>query len=76
MTTLTLNNFRSKMIAKAKKRGGIWENFGQDELEQLKVKYKFNPYANQWSNKREWDVQRAIVQLDGWCSNFDLSQLN
>ena len=60
------------MINKATKRGGIWENFGQKELRQLKDKVKYNPYSHE--NKDKENVE-AIDELEHWCSYFDLSQL-
>ena len=76
MTTLTLSNFKDKMIAKAKKAGHIWENFGQAELSQLKDKYIYSPYTNQWSAPKERRVYASIQELDNWACRFDLSQLN
>lgn len=52
------------MIRKAEKLGSIWENFGQQELMKLKEKYKYNPYANQYSNKKEYEVKLAIDELN------------
>lgn len=75
ITGLTLKNFRDKMVAAAKEAGCIWENFGQVELAKLKEKYKYNPYANQWSKKREWDVKREIEHLSGWCANYSPKDL-
>ena len=73
---ITLRNFQGKMIAKAIRKGQIWENFGQDELAQLKEKYHYNPYANENSNEKEYQVCLTINNLDKWASHFDLSQLS
>lgn len=67
---MTLNSFKKDMIAKAKKKSGIWENFGQDELYKLKIKYNYNPYANQWGDKKEYKIKIAINELDRWAMNF------
>ena len=45
---LTLSNFKETMIKKAKKKGCLYENFGQKEIRDLKDKYKYNPYANKY----------------------------
>ena len=74
-TTLTINNFKSVMIAKAKKRGCLWENFGDDEIRKLKDKYNYNLYANQYSDPKELKIQKSIDALSDWAMNFDLSQL-
>jgi len=63
------------MIKKAIKKNGIWENFGQKEIRQLKDKYHYNNYANQW-NPEEYKIKLAIQELDDWASHFDLSQLD
>ena len=63
------------MIKKAIKKNGIWENFGQKEIRQLKDKYHYNNYANQWKPE-EYKIKLAIQELDDWASHFDLSQLD
>jgi len=70
---MNIGNFKSKMIEKAKKRGGVWENFGQAELVTLKAKYHYNPYATR--NAKEFDIKKAIYELETWAMSFDLSQL-
>lgn len=64
---ITLSNFQSKMVEKAKKKG-ICENFGQKEIGQLKEKYGFNPYGNE----KERDIAEKIMDLDNWVANFSL----
>lgn len=72
---LTLKNFKLKMIEKALKNGSIWENFGQKELQQLKDKYNYSPYWNQYSDAKTQKTGSTIEELDRWASHFDLSQL-
>lgn len=62
------------MIAKAKRRGGIWENFGQKELRQLEDKHNYNSIKYSHEEKDNRIVQQ-LKELDEWCMNFDLSQL-
>lgn len=69
---ITISNFKAKMIAKAKRKGGIWENFGQDELRGLRERIGYNPYSQDTKKKRE---AQAIEALDRWAMNFDQSQL-
>ena len=56
-------NFKRTMIEKAQKNG-IYENFGQKEIKELKEKYAFD------SQKEE-----IIKELEEWANNFDLRQL-
>lgn len=62
---------KNKLIQKAKV-SGIYENFGQKEVQALKAKLKYNPYGS----PEERQVAAAIDRFDEWCINFDLSQLN
>ena len=73
--SLTLKNFKQVMIEKAKKKGGVWENFGQKELSDLKDKYHYNQYANKWSDDKEYKIAQEIDSLNQWAKRFDLSQL-
>lgn len=72
MSKCTLDNFKEVMIAKAKKEGSIWENFGQKELRKMKDKYDYNPHVNAWSCRAEQLVVETIDKLDEWCSTFNL----
>ena len=69
---MTIKSFKREMIAKAKKRGGIWENFGQKELGKLKDKYNYNQYANKWGNEKEYKICLAIQALNDWACRFNL----
>lgn len=62
------------MIAKAKKRGGVWENFGQNELRQLEDKHNYNTIKYSREPKHI-KTTAALVELGYWCMNFDLSDL-
>jgi len=65
---ITINNFKSEMFKKAKKRGGVWENFGQKELGKLRDKIiDISDYSNEMNKKRE-----QIKELDFWASNYNL----
>lgn len=64
-----INRAKQKLINKAKKKGGIWENFGQDEVRALEDKY----FDERYNNNGVWS---AIRNFDNWCMNFTLSDLN
>lgn len=68
---MTIKNFKQKMTAKAKQKGRIWENFGQNELRKLKEKViDLSDYSEEMNKKRD-----QIQALDDWASNFNLSNL-
>jgi len=71
---MTIANFKSTMIAKAKKRGGVWENFGQKELRQLEEKHRYNTikYSREPNDVK---IATELKELDYWCMTFDLSDL-
>lgn len=62
---ITLKNFQSKMIEKARKHG-IYENFGQNEIRQLKDRYGYNPYGSE----KERKIANEIDMLDNWAANY------
>lgn len=65
---ITLSNFKEKMTAKAKKNG-VYENFGQKEIHQLKERYGYNPYGS----PKERKIADEIDRLDDWASSFSLA---
>jgi hypothetical protein len=54
-----INKMKKNLIAKAKAKG-IYENFGQNEVRQLKDKYGYTT---------------AVQNFNNWAMNFDLSQM-
>lgn len=66
MARITIKNFQSVMMAKAEKRGGIYENFGQDEIKELKGRYGYNPYGSE----KERKIANQIDYLSNWCATF------
>ena len=67
---ITIKNFKIIMIEKAKENG-IYENFGQKEIKELKDKYiNISDYSEEMNKTRD-----EIDYLDNWASRFDLSQL-
>jgi len=68
---MTIGNFKQKMTAKAKAKGGIWENFGQKELRKLKDKViNISDYTDEMNAKRN-----QIKELNNWASNFNINDL-
>jgi len=61
-----IKQFTRKMAKKAIKNG-IDENFGRQELCQLKDKVGYNPYGNE----KERNVAKDIDYLDSWLMCFD-----
>lgn len=66
MARITIKNFKDRMMAKAVERGGIYENFGQDEIRELKDRYGYNPYGTE----KERKIANQIDYLDIWCATF------
>lgn len=54
------------LIQKADKIG-VWENFGQDIIRELKYKYiDISSYTDEENNKR-----KLLDAFDNWCMNYD-----
>ena len=64
---MNIKSFKKTMIAKAKRKGGVYENFGQREISALKDKYGYNPYP---TTGREIALKRDIDELNNWCMNY------
>jgi len=69
---ITLKNFKEKMIEKAKKKGGIWENFGQKELFVLTCKLVKKGYNHYGQNNKDIEIRERLEELDQWASHFNL----
>ena len=68
---ITLKNFQIKMTEKAKKHG-LYENFGQKEIAQLKDRYGYNPYGNE----KERKIADEIDRLQQWAEGFNMNDLH
>lgn len=64
---------KNALIKKANKRG-IYENFGQKEVMELKDKFNYDELVYGDSSERE--KAKLIDVFEDWCMNFDLSYLN
>ena len=67
---ITLKNFQAKMTEKAKKHG-LYENFGQAEIKQLKDHYGYNHYGSE----KERKIANEIDRLSDWAENFNMNDL-
>ena len=56
---------KKRLIAKAKKKG-IWEDFGQKEVRELRDKWSHQAFTKQYD---------ILHRFCDWCINFDLSDL-
>lgn len=65
-----IDRAKRDLISKAKS-GGIYENFGQDEVRQLKDKYSI---GSDYSEDGKMCMS-MLNAFDEWCMNFDLSEL-
>ena len=60
---IDINRLKNSLIKKAKKKG-LYENFGQREVGQLREKYTDYEYS-------EGHVWNLISKFNEWCMNFD-----
>ena len=68
---ITLKNFQAKMAEKAKKLG-LYENFGQKEIGQLKDRYGYNPYGS----PKERKIADEIDRLQQWAECFNMHDIH
>ena len=61
-----IQNYKDRLIRKAK-RSGLWENFGQEEVNVLESKYSECQYSREDADKKIWQAIRAF---DTWCMNY------
>lgn len=71
---ITLNNFKVKMIEKARARGGVWENFGDKELRGLKDKHDYRSLLinDHCLTSKEIKTRNKIDNIRDWCYSFVL----
>jgi len=62
-----IKNYKNRLVRKAK-RAGLWENFGQEEVNVLRSQYLDHQYKND-------GVWQQIMMFDDWCMNFDTKEL-
>lgn len=68
--TVDINRLKKNLIDKAKKRG-LYENFGQREVGQLREKYiDYESFS-----KDDGQVWSLISKFNNWCMNFNDSDL-
>lgn len=60
-----INKVKSNLVNRYKKIG-IWENFGEKEIDNLKSKLNVNPYGS----RDERNVALMIQELEQWAFNF------
>ena len=59
-----INVLKNKLIKRAEKTG-LYENFGKQEVMQLKDKY----FRDKYSNNGVW---QEIEEFENWCMNYNL----
>lgn len=58
--------YKHKLILKAKK-SGLYENFGQTEVNNLENEYAFCQYGNE----EERNIWKSIRYFEEWCDNYE-----
>ena len=60
------------MLTKKAKAKGLYENFGQKEVDFLEKQFiDISSYTDEMNKRRG-----LISDFNNWCMNFDLSQIN
>jgi len=67
-----LNKFKKKLIKKVKEKG-IYENFGQNEIRDLKDKYNYDDLCknNLCLTKEQIKTRELIIKFENWCLNYN-----
>jgi len=67
-----LNDIQRKQILLTDKarRNGLYENFGQKEVQELKDKYHYDSLI--YGSERERKQAILIDNFDNWCMNFSV----
>ena len=60
-----IDKIKQKLITKAKSKG-LYENFGQIEVNKLRNKYS----SYQYGNEQERNSYKSINEFDSWCMNY------
>lgn len=60
---IDINNLKTTLTRRAKKKG-IWENFGQEEVNKLKDKHI-------GLNCVTREIYQLFTDFDNWCMNFN-----
>ncbi len=63
-----IKGLKQRLINKAKIKGGVYENFGQVEIHQLKEKYSYTSLV--YGSKRERKRARAIDAFEDWAISY------
>lgn len=59
---IDINKYKKSLIAEAKKKG-LYENFGQKEVNKLE-----DLYYSSFNDRRIWNL---ISKFNDWCMNFN-----
>lgn len=63
-----INRQKIRLVDKAR-RQGLYENFGQKEVQNLKDKYDYNTLV--YGTEKERRQAQLINNFDNWCMNFN-----
>ena len=67
-----INKIKKRLIKKVKEKG-IYENFGQNEIRDLKDKYNYSDLCinDLCLNKEQIKTRILINNFDDWCLNYN-----
>lgn len=64
--TRAIDSAKKRLIAKAQRKGGIWENFGQDEVRAIEDKFvDISNYSSEMNT-----VRKIIDNFNEWCMTY------
>lgn len=66
-----IEKLKNNLESKAKKKGCLWENFGQKEIRELKEKYE--PLFESCDTSKKVSMQDDIHRLEDWAENYTLN---
>ena len=67
-----INKIKKRLIKEVKEKG-IYENFGQNEIRDLKDKFNYNDLCinDLCLNKEQIKIRILIDNFDNWCLNYN-----
>ena len=67
-----INKIKKRLIKEVKEKG-IYENFGQNEIGDLKDKFNYNDLCinDLCLNKEQIKIRILIDNFDNWCLNYN-----
>lgn len=69
-----ISKAKRNLIKKAISKGGVYENFGQNEY--IKLKDKWNKYIGKFGSTTDYEINKQLQEFYHWILNMDDRKLN